>query len=260
MFIDSGANITPIRLRNTYSLLNSPTGVIVRQAGRPYWGLVLKAVGKTHYTQNGRDILSDATHMVLLPKGAKYTWECTEPGECLVLDFDVLEDVRELQGFEISDSRFVRSVFSKIARCLSQDTPASRLEGMQQLYGLLAFLAKSASKKYVPADKRQTLSPATDYMIAHYADPDISNDLLAGLCGISTVYFRKTFDAVYGISPIRYLNELRISKAKAILSGDYSSIGQVSESVGYNSVYHFSKMFKTYTGMSPTQYAKKDGT
>ena len=79
---------------------------------------------------------------------------------------------------------------------------------------------------------------------------------LAALCGISTVYFRKTFETVFGVSPIRYLHDLRIGKAKAILSGDYDSIRQVAESTGYSSVYHFSKMFKLYTGQSPSTYAK----
>ena len=73
---------------------------------------------------------------------------------------------------------------------------------------------------------------------------------------MSTVYFRKTFMSVYGTSPIKYLNNLRINKAKAILMSDYDSIEQVALSVGYNSIYHFSKKFKLYTGRSPTEYVK----
>jgi AraC-like DNA-binding protein len=56
--------------------------------------------------------------------------------------------------------------------------------------------------------------------------------------------------------PIRYLHDYRVQRAKDILSSDYDSVTQVAESVGYNSVYHFSKMFRLYTGISPTEYAK----
>ena len=98
------------------------------------------------------------------------------------------------------------------------------------------------------------LSPAVQYIAEHYFLPGITNDTLAKLCGISTVYFRKCFEVVYGLSPIRYLHEFRMQKSKDLLSSDYGSIGQVAESVGYNSVYHFSKMFRLYTGMSPSQY------
>ena len=73
---------------------------------------------------------------------------------------------------------------------------------------------------------------------------------------MSTVYFRRTFTSVYGISPIKYLHNFRIEKAKAILKSDYDTIEQVALSVGYNSIYHFSKMFKLYTGKSPLEYAK----
>lgn len=95
------------------------------------------------------------------------------------------------------------------------------------------------------------------HITEHYFDSGITNVSLSRLCGISTVYFRKMFESVYGISPIKYLHNFRIKKAKAILLSDYESVEQVALSVGYNSIYHFSKMFKEYTGKSPTEYAKQ---
>lgn len=256
MFVDYGIDITPIRVISAYRLLKSPIGVVTQQVRRKCWGVVLKAGGRTCYTQNEDTFPSDDLHVMLLPKDSQYSWECTQQGECIVIDFDALEEETSICSIEISDSSYIRSAFTKIERCLSLDTPANKLECMQLLYGILLFLCKSCNKKYIPKDKQHILAPALDYIAEKYADPEISNDFLAALCGISTVYFRKTFGAVYGSSPIRYLHELRINKAKAILSGDYGSIGQIAESVGYNSVYHFSKMFKTHTGMSPSQYAK----
>ena len=256
MFINYGANITPTRLIAAYRLMRSHVGVVNHQESRSCWGILLKAEGRTWYDQAGKQTLSDRLHVILLPKGARYSWKCEEQGECIVIDFDAMEQRDTILAFEISDSSYVRSAFTKIERCLSIDNPVSRLEAMQQLYGLLVFLSKSANKKYTPKEKHHLLAPAVEHMIAQYQDPTISNDELASLCGISTVHFRKTFESVYGIPPIRYLHDLRIAKAKAILSGDYTSITQVSESVGYRSVYHFSKMFRIYTGMSPSEYAK----
>lgn len=256
MFVNSDFAVTPIRVLSSYRLLSSPIGVVTRQKGRKCWGIALKAGGKTCYTQNGKTFLSDSFHVVILPKGSRYNWTCTEQGECLVVDFDALGDADSITSVEISDSTFFQSTFAKLEKCLLLNDTTSYLEAMQLLYGILLFLAKSAQKKYIPKDKRHILTPAIDHMMEHYADPGINNDSLAALCGISTVYFRKTFEAVYGSSPIRYLHNLRISKAKAILSGDFDSIGQVAESVGYSSVYHFSKMFKTYTGLNPTQFKR----
>ena len=81
---------------------------------------------------------------------------------------------------------------------------------------------------------------------------------LAELCGVSTVYFRKLFDSVYGVPPIRWLNTLRMERACAMLESDYESIGQIAESVGCTSIYHFSRSFRAHTGVSPSEYAKRE--
>lgn len=256
MLYDLTADLTPIRVIASYRLLTSPVGIVTRQKRRQCWGVLLKAEGKTIYTQNGINVLSDRSHIVLLPKGSAYEWTCTEPGECIVIDFDALEEGESIRPVEVNDNTAFLNAFSKIERSLSIENPVGRLEAMQQLYGLLAFLSKSANKQYMSKDKRKALSPAVEYITASYSDPEISNEKLALLCGMSTVYFRKCFQSVYGCSPIRYLNRLRIHKAKAILTGDFESISQVAESIGYCSVYHFSKMFKQYTGQSPTEFAK----
>ncbi len=237
-------------------LHQSPVGVVTHRTNRERWALVLKIAGKTVYSAGGIDVLSDRTHPVLLPRGCSYTWTCLEPGECLILEFDAAETDDHPISFALSDSTPLIHSFSRIERSLTLDSPTRELECRGRLYEALLFLAKSRHKDYVPRDKRQLLTPAMDYLTQHYADPAITNDLLAGLCGISTVYFRKTFESVYGTSPIRYLQTLRINKAKAILESDYTSIGQIAESVGYTSIYHFSKMFHRVTGTSPSEYAK----
>ena len=93
-------------------------------------------------------------------------------------------------------------------------------------------------------------------MHKNYSDVSISNDSLAALCGVSTVYFRKLFTAAYGIPPMRYLKNVRINKAKELLIGDADSISAISENTGFGSVYAFSKAFKAETGVSPSGYVK----
>jgi len=251
MFID----FTPVRVVAATRKLRSSVGVEVRQNRRNYWGIAYKRVGVTYYRQNGKQFLSDKNHLLLLPKNGQYAWECVEPGECILIDFEGEGAGNEIQSVEIGDGGEFLSAFSALERCMSPESPVAPLEAMQHLYGILVILMKAAHKKYVPKEKHRRLAPAMDAMLERYSDPGITNESLARLCGMSVVYFRKCFESVYGDSPIRYLHRLRMEKAKGMLLSDYDSISQIAESVGYGSIYHFSKMFRSYVGVSPTAFA-----
>ena len=57
-----------------------------------------------------------------------------------------------------------------------------------------------------------------------------------------------------GTSPISYVHELRIKKAKEMLKSDYGSITDIAQSLGYLNIYDFSRTFKKYVGISPSKY------
>lgn len=86
----------------------------------------------------------------------------------------------------------------------------------------------------------------------------ISLDRIAENMYLSPVYISKIFKEETGESPINYLIRLRLEKAKEILEkDDRSGIKEVAYQVGYEDVYHFSKMFKKYFGLSPSAYRKQ---
>ena len=203
-----------------------------------------------------QEFCSDKDHLILLPKGLSYSWKCVEPGECIIVDFDTDRSDTRLYTLSGGDNTpFIRG-FARIQKHLTLKNPGWREAAMGELYSILAQLRRGESRQYAPGSRQQLLTPAMDYMTEYYSNQAITNDLLAAHCGFSTVYFRKTFEAVYGLSPIRYLQQLRMEKAKSMLSSDFESISQVAESVGYSSIFHFSKMFRQYTGMSPSAYAR----
>ncbi len=260
MFVNSVADIIITKIFSANRLRNSPVGITIHRHNRNGWAVALKTNGKTIYTVDGNSILSDRLHPVILPKGCSYSWQCVEPGECILIEFDATTEAQQIFSFEIADNSFITNAFSRIEKCLHSPHVTDTLECKYVLYGVLLTLSKSIGKEYIPKDKRKTLQPAMEYITERYYDSGITNEHLSSLCGISTVYFRKTFESVYGVSPIKYLHNFRVKKAKAILRSDYESIEQVALSVGYNSIYHFSKMFKSYTGTSPTEYAKASRT
>ncbi len=72
---------------------------------------------------------------------------------------------------------------------------------------------------------------------------------------LSPVYISKLFKEETGDSPINYLIQLRLEKAKEILlNNENISIQDIAKTVGYDDAYYFSKLFKKYYGVSPSNY------
>lgn len=70
-------------------------------------------------------------------------------------------------------------------------------------------------------------------------------------------YLSSLFKSVCGKSFTSYLTELRLKKAKELLKDSSLSLYEISDRVGYDDYFHFSKIFKKYNGLSPGNFRKK---
>jgi AraC family transcriptional regulator, arabinose operon regulatory protein len=99
-----------------------------------------------------------------------------------------------------------------------------------------------------------------DFIVSHH-DRHLCVSDLAERCHLSTSYFAAQFKEYFGVSPKELVIELRINAAKEHLRrGDPQNISDVAASVGYDDVYHFSKLFHRRTGMSPSEYRHRGET
>ncbi len=98
------------------------------------------------------------------------------------------------------------------------------------------------------------IAPAADYMHKCF-DKDISVENLALMCSMSPSHFRRTFKQIYNLSPVDYLNQIRINKAKDLLNSRMYSVSDIAVMTGFNSVYYFSRKFKETVGLSPKNFA-----
>ena len=74
---------------------------------------------------------------------------------------------------------------------------------------------------------------------------------------ISTSCFTKTFKEATGFTFVEYLNNLRIKHAQYMLRGTDLTVSQIAEKVGFESVTHFGRVFKKFSGMPPLTYRKQ---
>ncbi len=73
--------------------------------------------------------------------------------------------------------------------------------------------------------------------------------------GYSKSHIKTQFKKKIGVSILQYYIGLKIDKAKKLLSQQKYSVSEISDMLGFSSVYYFSRQFKLYTNMSPTKYS-----
>ena len=131
------------------------------------------------------------------------------------------------------------------------------LEMTARLYELLSFLVRTAGRHEDTGAKAPDCAQmAAEYIINHYEEP-ITVEGLAAYTSVSHSSLYRRFVKRFQISPKRFLLEYRIERACALLADTGCSIQEISNSVGFEDPFYFSRAFKEVKGVSPRQYAAK---
>lgn len=98
-----------------------------------------------------------------------------------------------------------------------------------------------------------TVALAQEYIRKNYRR-DLTLDEVSREVHVSPYYFSKLFKDETGENFVEYLTKLRITQAKRMLLEPSNSIKQVCLSVGYSDPSYFSRIFKKYAGVTPTEF------
>ena len=223
---------------------------------RPYCALTLKLRGRTVYTQNGREYISDCNHLIFVPAGAHYSFHPEELGECIQVEFIADLTNTGILSCPVNNSAELQTILEKIERSFTFKKPGYHAYCLSGLYRLLYSMTAQNPQGYLIDLKKQRLQPGVEYLESHYQEPDLNIDKMAKASDVSEVYFRKLFTEVYGMPPKKYVNLIRMSKAKELLLTKEVTVQQVAEKVGFHDVYSFCKSFRKAHDCTPTQYRK----
>ncbi len=91
------------------------------------------------------------------------------------------------------------------------------------------------------------------YICQHYMN-DLSMQDVARMMNYSEAYFCKLFKQCFSCNFTAYLTQFRMEEAKKLLAEPTVNVKNVGEAVGYSDSNYFAKVFKRYTGSSPTEY------
>jgi transcriptional regulator GlxA family with amidase domain len=101
----------------------------------------------------------------------------------------------------------------------------------------------------------EAILKAQDWIESHYAEA-ITIDWMARSIGLSERTLKRRFQNATRLSPIVYLQKVRIDKAKKLLLATSLSVKEVAYEVGYENVSYFVRLFKGGVGQTPAQWRK----
>lgn len=119
----------------------------------------------------------------------------------------------------------------------------------------------SSLKELVLKNTAMTDSTTLSFRIKQYVEVNFKEQItltdLSNNFGYTPSYINRIFKKDYGLSPLQYLTNLRICRAKDLLKRNPDiNISAIAESVGYSDPRYFSRIFKNEIGMTPSEWVQ----
>ncbi|RBY87026.1 helix-turn-helix domain-containing protein [Blastococcus sp. TF02A-26] len=105
-------------------------------------------------------------------------------------------------------------------------------------------------------DTNRWMLRARDAMDRAYAEP-LDIPTLARIAHVSEAHFIRTFRAVFGETPHRYLQRRRVERAMSLLRSTDRSVTDICMAVGFTSLGTFSRVFRDVVGESPSAHRRR---
>ena len=225
--------------------------------------LLYIASGEYSYTNISKPFTAGAGSIIYIPYGSFHTYEIvSQAARSVQIDFDLYYDGIK---YAFSDEAFivtekiperVYALMTELIKTHTFDNIKRRLKTMSVMYELLSELSDCFphTERYQASLKR--IEPALSYIENHCGEK-ISVSDLCSLCLMSESQLRRLFRQNTGLSPGEYKNEFRVKRACAMLMSGNLAIAEISDVLGFDNVYYFSKVFKKIIGVSPGKYRKE---
>lgn len=224
--------------------------------------------GKRHLWCKGQEYDLRSGDLVLFnPRDNHY---CSPVGEEL-LDYRavnispeaMISAAREIMGNDYIP-RFTQNVVYQSEAAVSVGdvydaiiTDAPRLQKEEAFYYLLDQVLREYAAPFEAVncpEPDEQIKKLCDYMERHYAE-NISLETMLSMTSFGKSYLLRLFTKQLGVSPYRYLQTLRIDKAKKFLEQGIEPIDAANRT-GFSDQSHFTNFFKSFIGLTPKQYQR----
>jgi AraC-like DNA-binding protein len=160
----------------------------------------------------------------------------------------------------MGDDLQLARLFNEVVRTLEQGaTFLNLLHASHALAHLLAVMIRHRHEQARDtSDSVQKVAEGIIYMSEHLDQP-MRVSALAALANLSPAHFSMLFKEQTGCSTRDYLHLLRIHRACQLLRSSTLNVKEIATRLGYQDQFHFSRQFKAFQGVSPSEY-REGGT
>ena len=215
--------------------------------------------GSANYVFEGKEHHINAGDVVYLSKGSDFFRPIsTKSFSMIYIDFEFDTASGEVLPCEIfKDMQSLGTTFLKLSTVWNNKKISYYSECMSILYSIYSKLIKSKVYSYVSSSKIELINKSVETIKSNIKSDEASVAHLAKEAGMSEVHFRRLFKKLYKCSPMQYIIQQKIERAKELLRYENLSVTDAAYLTGFADSCYFSRIFKSKTGYSPSEYKVK---
>lgn len=217
--------------------------------------------------KNGNVLYAQSGDIVYTPIGLEYAVDfyCTAPNSYTIGINAVFSDEIKSEFIPEGDIAIIHStsadysamLFSGINDCFMA-SPVCIAKIKALFFEMLSDLLRTVRNERNIGQKYDIIKNGILFMESDRClGENIKINEIAKMCNVSEVYFRKLFKEYSGLTPIEYILNARICRAKKYLKFENISICEIARLCGFDSEAYFSRIFKQKTGLSPLKYRRE---
>lgn len=161
-------------------------------------------------------------------------------------------------SYECSNPNHMLNLFRQMNREWDKRNAASILKIKSILYDILFEIFQEQLTHQNRSEKYYSIRNSINYMEEHFFDSNLNIEKIAEASGISSVHFRNLFKEIFETSPTKYITEIRLQKAIDLLMFSDLPVYKISETIGYENVNYFNRIFKKHMLFTPIQYRERN--
>ncbi len=227
------------------------TDVNVANSGRNFGALSFRFRSNAVLKTEDEEYRMGDNYVAYFPERLNYR-RIASVDELIVVHFDTSDYFTDsIEFFEAQNPEKLSTLFKKLL-----DTWNGRKIGYKHKCTAILYdiLAECYLENFKVRHKGSKIRASVDYIQAHFKEPELSIEEVAKKSFMSEVYFRRLFKREYGISPQKYIVNLRIQNAVGLISSGYYSLKEIAFMSGYTDYKYFTTEFKRALGVSPSKY------